>query len=234
MTKLLRTAPSESLAAPPATAALWLANVSVFFASIYWATNQMTSWRIDVGAAVFEWEHAIPFLDWTIIPYGSILAFFVGSFFLCRSRVELTCHTARLVAVVLLSVVCFLLWPQRFVFERPAVDGALGVLFQVLSAVDLPYNRTPSLHISVLVILGALFANRTHGWMRHAVYAWFTLIGVSVLTTYQHHFIDVAAGILAGYLCVWLFPQSGPSRLSYLVLGSTGTRGVKRTSHVRF
>ena len=174
----------------------------MFFASIYWLTNQMTSVRADVGAAVFQWERAIPFIDWTIIPYGSIVAFFVASFFLCRSRAELNCHTARLVTVVLVSVVCFVLWPQRFVFERPVVDGALGVLFQLLTAVDLPYNRTPSLHISVLVILWALFARCTQGWMRHAVYAWFALIGVSVLTTYQHHVIDVPAGVLqAGYAC---------------------------------
>ena len=64
-----------------------------------------------------------------------------------------------------ISVICFLLWPQRFVFERPVVDGALGVLFQLLSVVDLPYNRTPSLHISVLVILWVFFAGRMKvGW----------------------------------------------------------------------
>jgi membrane-associated phospholipid phosphatase len=207
---------NRPLTTRPSTAALWLANVSVFFGSIYWLTNQMTSVRPDVGAAVFQWERAIPFIDWTIIPYGSIVAFFVASFFLCRSRAELNCHTVRLVTVVLMSVVCFVLWPQRFVFERPVVDGALGVLFQLLTAVDLPYNRTPSLHISVLVILWALFARRTQGWMRHAVLAWFALIGVSVLTTYQHHVIDVPAGALAGWLCVWLFPESGQPRLKAL------------------
>ncbi len=206
---------------PPSTAAFWLAGVSAFFASIYWLTNQMTSVRADVGAAVFRWERAIPFVDWTIIPYCSIMAFFVASFFLCRSRSELNCHTARLVAVVLISVACFVVWPQRFVFERPVVDGALGVLFQLLTAVDLPYNRTPSLHISVLVILGALFAGRTHGWMRQAVYAWFTLIAISVLTTYQHHIIDIPAGVLAGWLCVWLFP-------------ATGQPGSHETVHIRF
>ena len=197
---------ARSTTASPSAAALWLSNVSVFFGSVYWLTNQMTSMRADVGAVVFAWERAIPFIDWTIIPYGSLLAFFVASFFVCRSRAELNCHTARLVTVVLLSVACFVLWPQRFTFERPAVEGALGVLFQLLTAVDLPYNRTPSLHISVLVILWVLFAGRTHGWLRNAVYAWFVLIGVSVLTTYQHHVIDVPAGLLAGWLCVRLFP----------------------------
>ena len=39
------------------------------------------------------------------------------------------------------------------------VDGALGVLFQLLSAVDLPYNRTPSLHISVWSFCGCCSRN---------------------------------------------------------------------------
>ena len=219
------------LTTQPSTAALWLANVSVFFGSIYWLTNQMTSVRADVGALVFGWERAIPFIDWTIIPYGSIVAFFIASFFLCRSRAELNCHTARLVAVVLMSVVCFVLWPQRFVFERPVVDGALGVLFQLLTVVDLPYNRTPSLHISVLVILWALFAHRTHGWIRHALYVWFALIGVSVLTTYQHHVIDVPAGALAGWLCLWLFPESGQPRFAFLGF-SRSSAPVARDRHI--
>ena len=72
---------ARSLGTQPSTAAFWLANVSVFFASIYWLTNQLTSVRADVGATVFQWERAIPFIDWTIIPYGSIVAFFVASFF---------------------------------------------------------------------------------------------------------------------------------------------------------
>ena len=222
--------------APPSTAAIWLGNVSVFFAAIYWLTNRVTSVRGDVGAAVFEWERAIPFIDWTIIPYVSVLAFFIASFFLCRSRAELSCHTARLVTVVVVSAVCFVLWPQRFVFERPAVDGALGVLFQLLTAVDLPYNRAPSLHISVLVILGALFARHTQGWMRCVVYAWFALIGVSVLTTYQHHIIDVPAGLIAGWFCVWLFPQSARPRLAALgaIFGSRAPKLESRVSHVRF
>jgi hypothetical protein len=187
------------------TAALWLINVSTAFAAIYWAANLFTSTRVDVGAAVFDWEHAIPFIEWTIVPYGSIVAFFALSFFLCRSRAELNAHSARLIAVVLLSAACYLIWPQRFVFERPEVDGVFGALFQLLTAIDLPYNRAPSLHISVLVILAALFARHTRGWLRHALFGWFALIAVSVLTTYQHHVIDVPMGAMLGSVCVRLF-----------------------------
>jgi hypothetical protein len=32
------------------------------------------------------------------------------------------------------------------------------------------------------------------------------LIGASVLTTYQHHFVDLPTGFALGWLCVWLWP----------------------------
>lgn len=94
-------------------ATLWLANVSAAFAFVYWLMNHLTSLRSDVGAAVFAWERAIPFIEWTIVPHGSIVAFFAVSFFLCRTDAELKSHAARLAAVMLISVICYLLWPQR-------------------------------------------------------------------------------------------------------------------------
>jgi protein-tyrosine phosphatase len=36
---------------------------------------------------------------------------------------------------------------------------------------------------------------------------WFVIIGASVLTTYQHHFIDLPTGFALGWLCVWLWPM---------------------------
>jgi membrane-associated phospholipid phosphatase len=38
------------------------------------------------------------------------------------------------------------------------------------------------------------------GWQRLALQSWFALIAVSVLTTYQHHVLDVPAGAVLGAL----------------------------------
>lgn len=203
------------------------AAVSVVFCAAYAAANGLTHARADVGAAVFAWERSIPFIDWTIVPYLSIVLFFAASFFLCRDRAELHAHVRRILAVLALSVACYALWPLRFTFERPPTTGAIGLLFDLLHGLDLPYNRAPSLHVAMVVILWALYADVLRGAVRVAVGAWLGLIAVSVLTTYQHHVIDVPAGALAGWFCVWLCPVARPAHVLHGAVAATmvWTRG---------
>jgi membrane-associated phospholipid phosphatase len=195
-------------ATPDISAASWLLGIGTIYTSSYWVSNWLTHARADVGSAVFEWERLIPFVEWTIIPYLSIVLFFIASFFIGRQRgdyrTELRNHVVRLTMVLVISLLCFALMPLRYMFERPATTGLTGLLFEALHAFDMPYNRAPSLHISVLVILWVRFAGCVFGWLRGALALWFVLIGVSVLTTYQHHVIDVVGGIFAGYFCLRL------------------------------
>jgi membrane-associated phospholipid phosphatase len=190
-----------------ALARFWLLVLGAVYLSTYWLSNQLTHLRTDVGTTVFAWERAIPFVEWTIVPYLSIVLFFVVSFFVGQQRenyrAELNAHVARLALVLTISLICFALAPLRYTFERPATTGLTGLLFDVLHTFDMPYNRAPSLHIGVLVLLWARFARCAFGWLRIALAVWFALIGVSVLTTYQHHVIDVFCGFVAGGVGLW-------------------------------
>ena len=125
--------PQPPEARPWREAAGWLALLGpLFFISYGWA-NAMAAERSGVGSVVFAWEHAIPFVPWTILPYWSIDLFYAASLFVCSTRAELRTHVSRLVAVQCISVACFLIWPLRFGFERPQADGLWGALFTALA-----------------------------------------------------------------------------------------------------
>lgn len=192
----------------------WLLFLGPFFFLSYGFANAMAArWQVT-DAVVFDWEWHIPFLSWTILPYWSIDLFYGLSFLLCRSTLQVDRHALRLLTAQLISVGCFLLFPLHFSFERPPTDGLFGQMFDALTGFDKPYNQAPSLHIGLLVIIWVRFATATRGGLRLLVDGWALLIGVSVLTTYQHHFIDIPTGALVGALCLWLWPDQGPTPLT--------------------
>ncbi|MFV0284570.1 MAG: phosphatase PAP2/dual specificity phosphatase family protein [Castellaniella sp.] len=193
---------------------LWLLMLGPFFFLSYGFANWVTSQRAGVGSVVFAWEQAIPLLPWTIIPYWSIDLLYGLSFLLPHTRREMDRHAERLLTAQILCVACFLIWPLTFSLTRPPLDGPTGWLFDVLMGFDQPFNQAPSLHIVLLVVLWARYAAHTPARWRWLLHGWFLLIGISVLTTWQHHFIDVPTGLLAGFLCLWLWPDDGPSPLA--------------------
>ena len=197
----------------------WLLLLGPLFFASYGFANWLSTQRSDVGSLVFAWEQATPLWPWTIVPYWSIDLLYGLSFLLPATRREMDRHALRLLSAQLICVACFLLWPLRFAFERPELGGFFGWMFDVLMGFDKPFNQAPSLHITLLVIIWVMFARHVHGpLLRGLLHGWMALIGLSVLTTWQHHFIDVPSGVLAGWLCVWLWPLEGRSPLHGLRL----------------
>ena len=201
--------PHASPAAPraldPTLATRSLAQVSVLFAFVYTAANHLTGLRSDIGRGVFDWESAIPFVEWTILPYLSIFMLVPLSFFACRDEAALRQHARRLLLALALAVVAYAAFPLSFQSERPQPEGPFAPLFALLWTLDLPYNRAPSLHITVLLLIWPLLMARVAGhWQRLAAHAWLASIGVSVLTTYQHHVIDIIGGACVAGACMVL------------------------------
>jgi hypothetical protein len=197
---------------------LWLLALGVLFFSSYNAANWLASQRAQVPSIVFAWETHVPFWPWTIVPYWSIDLFYCVSLFVCRTRAELTTQAMRLLTVQVISVAVFVLAPLKCTFVRPETTGVFGAMFDALQTFDKPFNQAPALHISLLIILWVCFARHLHGPWRWLLHVWFALIGISVMTTYQHHFFDIPTGAWTGFLCVWLFPHGKPSLVRMAVL----------------
>jgi len=197
-------------------ALVWLAVLGPFFFASYGLATWVSSRRAELGdiaTVAFAWERAIPFVPWTIVPYWSIDLFYGLSLLLCATRRQLDTHVARLLATQILAVSCFLLFPLRCTFVRGEVDGVFGWLFATLNGFDQPFNQAPSLHIALLVVLLQLYLAVLPRQWHWPARAWALLIGVSVLTTWQHQFFDIPTGLWLGCFAVWLFPDTGDSPL---------------------
>lgn len=190
-------------------ALLWLLLLVPGFLLAYTGVNRYTAQlpADQVGEIVMDWERAIPFWPWTILPYLSINLLYVASPFLSTTRAELRRHVLRFVLATTVSVICFLLWPLRFGTPRPELDGLPALLFGLLGLVDNVHNQAPSLHISLLWILWDCYRRHCPPrglWLLHLG---FVAIAISVLTTWQHHFIDLLSGLLLGIGVCRLVPQ---------------------------
>ena len=189
---------------------LKLALVGALFYTSYGLSNHYAASLAYVPEIAFAWERNIPFWAWTIVPYWSLNLMYAAAFFLCRNACEQNRYVARLVSAQIVATTCFMLFPLHFSWPKPPTDGLSGWLFDSLVAFDLPYNQAPSLHIALSIIVGAFYWTRFPK-IRLPLLLWQSLIALSVLTTYQHHFIDVPTGALLGWLVLWAIPQHGVS-----------------------
>ena len=211
------------------TSLLKLALVGILFYASYSLSNHYAASLAYVPEIAFAWERNIPFWEWTILPYWSLNLMYAAAFFLCRDTREQNRYVARLVSAQIVATTCFMLFPLHFGWPKPPTDGLWGVMFDSLVAFDLPYNQAPSLHIALSIIVGAFYWTRFPK-IRLPIFLWQSLIALSVLTTYQHHFIDVPTGALLGWLVLWAIPQHGvsPFRRPF------DTQGRLKTSEASF
>ena len=206
-----------------------LALVGALFYTSYGLSNHYAASLAYVPEIAFAWERGIPFWAWTIVPYWSLNLMYAAAFFLCRNACEQNRYVAQLVSAQIIATTCFMLFPLHFGWPKPPTDGLWGWLFDSLVAFDLPYNQAPSLHIALSIIVGAFYWTRFPK-IRLPIFLWQSLIALSVLTTYQHHFIDVPTGALLGWLVLWAIPQHGvsPFRRPF------DTQGRLKTSEASF
>jgi len=144
------------------------------------------------------------------VPYWSLNLLYALGFFLCRDAGGLARYVTQLLVAQMIATLFFIAFPLQMSWEKPVVSGLSGFLFSSLAAFDLPFNQAPSLHIILCVVVGAFYLCKARAvWLKAALVTWFALIGLSVLTTYQHHFIDIPTGLAAGCLVLLIRPLDG-------------------------
>ena len=200
-------------------AALWLVFLAPFFYLSYGGANWLASQRAHVPNVAFAWESAIPFLGWTIIPYWSINLFYALCLFINTTPRDVDMLARRYLTIQIIAVACFIAFPLEATFVRPATSGLPGFMFAVLGGFDKPFNQAPSLHIALLVVIWDHLRGRLPRKVRLLWHLWCFLIGASVLTTWQHHVIDIPTGMLLGLFAVWLFPRHAGSPLAAFAMG---------------
>lgn len=193
----------------------WAIGASACFLGVYFFCNWIASLHTAVPGLYVGWELRFPLVPVMIVPYLSEDVFFFFSPFVCRDSDEMRRHGVRLLLAVLIAAVFFLLFPLHIGWPREPVSGANGLLFDLLRALDRPYNLVPSLHLALLVLLWIVYSRRTHGVLRIAVQVWLLLIGVSTVLTRQHHLVDVVTGLMLGALCLYLVPDRSEFRTPF-------------------
>ncbi|APW39408.1 hypothetical protein RD110_21120 [Rhodoferax koreense] len=182
--------------------ALAAVNASVF-GLCYLLANAHARQRGVLRHVALPFEAGMPFIPGFILPYLSSGPLFVAAFFLIRSRDDLRVLSQRLLLATVLAAMVFVWFPLRYSTARPTVaSNALAPLFDLLAAVDAPYNQLPSLHVAYCLILWlALGRLPRAAWARVALGAWLALTAVATLFVHQHHLLDVLAGLGLGLLC---------------------------------
>lgn len=190
------------------TGFIWLAVLASLFFIVYgWANTYSAGLPAnEVNEFVYDWEQYIPFLPWTILPYWSIDFLYGLSLFLPMTKYAQRQHALRLLVATPIAAAFFYFYPLTFTAVRPESEGIWKMFFDALMGFDKPFNQSPSLHIILLVVLWQIYHPQFKRIGKILWNVWCFLIGISVLTTYQHHFIDIPAGFLVGVLICFIFP----------------------------
>ncbi|MFI5361108.1 MAG: phosphatase PAP2 family protein [Elusimicrobiota bacterium] len=146
-------------------------------------------------------DRAVPFMPWTGWIYATVFPFPLLAVTLVRDDRGVRTTLASFIGVTTVLFAVFLAYPT--VYPRPelAGGGLLALPLELIYRIDLPRNCLPSGHVTA-AFLTAFSVRQARPRLGAALIFWAAVIAVSTLTTKQHYFWDVVAGVLlsvAGY-----------------------------------
>lgn len=180
----------------------------------------------------------IPFIDWMIVPYACSLPLFIAGFFIVKSNKQLKRLTHRLLLATLVATLNFYWLPLTFDTTTFDVVSALNSsasrwawAYDILHTLDKPYNQLPSLHVSyALLLVISLWQSLTSVFNKILLASTGGCIAIATLFTWQHHLLDVLAGMVVAII-IWMIDHhlekkhpsiTKSSIVKYLVIAVSG------------
>lgn len=177
------------------------------FLLLYDTTNWLASRSGTTRCLAFDWEFHLPRISWFVVPYWSIdILLAVVSLFTIRIG-QLRVLLFRLAFILVVSCICFLLWPCVCGHQRNIPDDWSAPLFRLLHWFDLPYNQAPSLHVSEAIVIAPVCLERLSQGCRRAAILWLACGCAGILFTHQHHLMDLLTGAVIGFLALRIFRE---------------------------
>lgn len=152
-------------------------------------------------------DSVMPFWTWSVWVYFTEYIFFIVAYFGLRSGENITRYFYAYMAILLVSIAVFMVFPVTFPRgDYPVIGNSISdqALIFLRTYMDSPANCLPSLHVSSCYISALCFwrESRKKTWF---FLLWSTLVAISTMTTKQHYFIDVWTAMILTAFFFWIF-----------------------------
>lgn len=174
---------------------------------LYLAPNHFHIFRVHF-LPLSPIDTAMPFIPQTIWLYVSEYFYVMVIYFSYREMSNLNRAIYAFLALQVICVSIFWLWPTviaRDTFPVPPTLGPLtSAVLTALRRADTPANCFPSFHVASVYLACFLLSSEVR-WKFRFFLVWATAIAVSTLTTKQHYFADVVSGFALAVVLYYVF-----------------------------
>ena len=161
-----------------------------------------------VGMEVaFAWEKNIPFIPEFAWIYNSLALLLSCSLFIIRKRDRVHGYFIVLCAQVIIASIIFLWLPIEKTFPPRYGAETLPWIFILADTVNLDHNDFPSLHVCLAFTASLISARYVRPLYALLLIAWAVLIALSTMLIHEHHFIDVAGGLVLSLIGAVAYAQ---------------------------
>lgn len=179
----------------------WLAFAAGYcvFCALYMLTGRIHL-RPAASLPLLLVDRFVPFTGWTVWIYHTQFFFLLFGVRALKSAATI-CRTLYSMAFASLMSFCvFFLYPTTLPRSTVEAAGPTAQAFRFLYSIDTDSNCFPSLHVALACLI-AFGIKEERSRFRACAIVWAGLICLSTMTTKQHYFVDVIAGLCVAIVC---------------------------------